>query len=153
MNQDALRRIEEVLDREIDAARLLATTLTEERTALTGDSPEAVQQRSAEKVRLLGVIEKLEDQRRALGVAAGQDVDAATPAIGPSIAATVAERWRALMELMAGCRAANEVNGYIIHLRQGQVRQLIDIVRGGPPLTYSPQGKTFAKALRALARA
>jgi len=38
-------------------------------------------------------------------------------------------------------------------LRQGQVRQLIDIVRGGPALTYSPQGKTFAKALRALARA
>jgi flagellar biosynthesis/type III secretory pathway chaperone len=57
------------------------------------------------------------------------------------------------MELMAGCRTANEVNGHIIHVRQHQVRQLLDIVRGGPALTYSPQGKTFAKALRALARA
>jgi flagellar biosynthesis/type III secretory pathway chaperone len=54
---------------------------------------------------------------------------------------------------MAGCRTANDVNGHIIHVRQHQVQQLIDIVRGGPAITYDPQGKTFAKALRALARA
>ena len=54
------------------------------------------------------------------------------------------------MELMAGCRIANEVNGRIINLRQGQINQLIGIVRGGSPLTYTSQGKTFAKALRAL---
>ena len=71
----------------------------------------------------------------------------------PGIAATVVERWRKLMELMAGCRTANEVNGHIIHVRRHQIRQLIDIVRGGPSVTYDPQGKTFAKALRALARA
>ena len=63
------------------------------------------------------------------------------------------ERWRLLMELMAGCRSANEVNGHIVHVRQHQVQQLLDIVRGGPAVTYSPQGKTLAKALRALARA
>ena len=63
------------------------------------------------------------------------------------------DRWRALMELMAGCRTANEINGHIIHVRQHQVGQLIDIVRGGPAITYDPRGKTFAKALRALARA
>ena len=57
------------------------------------------------------------------------------------------------MELMAGCRAANEVNGYIIHVRQNQIRQLMDILRGTTPVTYGPQGKTFARALRALARA
>ena len=57
------------------------------------------------------------------------------------------------MELMAGCRTANEVNGYIINLRRSQINQLLGIVRGGSPVTYSPQGKTFAKALRALAKA
>ena len=72
---------------------------------------------------------------------------------GTGIAATVAERWRTLMELMAGCRKANEVNGYIINLRQGQIQQLLGIVRGGAPLTYTAQGKTFARALRALAKA
>ena len=43
--------------------------------------------------------------------------------------------------------------GYIIHVRQHQIRQLIEIVRGAPAITYDSHGKTFAKALRALARA
>lgn len=143
MEQDARRRLEEVLDREIEVARSLEATLSAERTALTGDSPQAVEEKVAEKVRILEALETLEAQRRAL---------CATPG-GVGFAATFAERWRALMELMAGCRSANEVNGHIIHVRQNQVQQLIDIVRGGPAITYGPQGKTFAKALRALAQA
>ena len=142
MEQDERRRLEDLLDREIDTARSLAATLAAERTALTGDSPQAVEQLAAEKTQILGTIEQLEAQRRALWAA---------PNLG--LAATVAERWRDLMELMAGCRTVNEVNGHIIHVRQHQIGQLIDIVRGGPSITYDPQGKTFAKALRALARA
>src|ERR1700732_438658 len=142
MAQDERRRLEDLLDREINAARSLAATLAAEHTALTGDSPQIVEQMAAEKIQILGTIEKLEAERRALW---------AEPSLGR--AATVAERWRNLMELMAGCRTANEVNGHIIHVRQHQVQQLIDIVRGGPSITYGPQGKTFAKALRALARA
>ncbi len=144
MNTDP-RRLEDLLDREIDAARQLALALEAERAALTGGTPATVNETAAEKVRLLGVIEKLESERRALWTA---------PAGGAAgIGTSVAERWRALMELMAGCRTANEVNGHIIHIRQNQIQQLIDIVRGGPSLTYGPQGKTFATALRALARA
>lgn len=143
MEHDVRRRLEDVLDREIEVARALAATLAAERSALTGDSPEAVQKKAAEKIQILETIEILEAERRGLCPAPN----------APGLAATVAERWRALMELMAGCRSANDVNGHIIHIRQNQVRQLIDIVRGGPALTYGPQGKTFAKALRALARA
>jgi flagellar biosynthesis/type III secretory pathway chaperone len=142
MDQDARHRLEDLLDREIEAARSLAVTLAAERTALTGESPNAVETMAAEKTQILGALEKLEAERRSL---------CPTPIL-PGLA-TVAERWRALMELMAGCRTANEINGRIIHVRQHQVRQLLDIVRGGPALTYSPQGKTLAKALRALARA
>ena len=142
MTQDA-RRLEDLLDREIALAHALAATLAAEQLALTGQSAEAVEQNAAEKIRVLESIEKLEEERRAL---------CASP-LSAGIAATVAERWRALMELMAGCRTANEVNGHIIHVRQHQIRQLIDIVRGGPSITYDPQGKTFAKALRAIARA
>src|ERR1700722_1444246 len=143
MDHDARRRLEDVLDSEIEVARNLAVTLAAEQAALTGDSPQAVEQKAAEELQLLDTIEKLDAERRAL---------CPTPD-GPGLAAAVAERWRALMELVAGCRTANEVNGHIIHVRQHQVRQLIDIVRGGPAITYSPQGKTLAKALRALARA
>jgi flagellar biosynthesis/type III secretory pathway chaperone len=142
MTQDA-RRIEDLLDREIELARSLAAALAAEQSALTGNSPAAVEQRVAEKVLVLQSIEKLEEERRALCPAP----------LSAGIAATVVERWRALLELMAGCRTANEVNGHIIHVRQHQIRQLIDIVRGGPSITYDPNGKTFAKALRALARA
>ena len=143
MLADARRRLEDLLDREIELARILAATLAAEKTALTGDSPQAVEENAAEKIRVLEALEKLENERVSL---------CASPA-SPGIAATVVERWGKLMELMAGCRTANEVNGHIIHVRQHQIRQLIDIVRGGPSITYDPQGKTFAKALRALARA
>src|SRR5277367_5735983 len=137
MDQDARRRLEDLLDREIEVARSLAETLAAERTALTGDSPAAVEQRAAEKIGILGMIEKLEAERRNLCAAPN----------GSALIETVAARWRALMELMAGCRTANEVNGHIIHVRQHQTSQLIDIVRGGPAITYDSQGKTFAKAL------
>ncbi len=145
MNMAAQRRLEDLLDRELEAARRLSIALAAERAALTGDTPDAVHRMAAEKIALLATIEALEVERRSM---------CGTPAAGDAgIMATVAERWRALMELIAGCRSANEVNGHIIHIRQNQIRQLIDIVRGGAPVTYGPQGKTFAKALRALARA
>ena len=150
MNQAARHRLEDLLDREIAAARLLSSTLAAERSALTGDAPEAVLRQASEKVQLLGTIERLESERRELCTAempgpAGDETQ--------GMAAMLGERWRALLELMAGCRSANDVNGYIIRVRQNQVRQLMDIVRGGAPVVYGPQGKTFAKALRALARA
>src|SRR5271167_4223872 len=143
MLKDARLRLEDLLDREIELARALAATLAAERTSLIGDSPQAVEQNAADKVRVLQGIEKLEEERRAL---------CAGP-VNSGLGASVMERWRALMALMAGCRTANDVNGHIIHVRQHQVRQLIEIVRGGPAVTYDSHGKTFAKALRALARA
>ncbi len=143
MQQDARYRLEDLLDREIELARSLAATLAAERTSLTGESPEAVERNAADKIRVLQSIEKLEVERRALY---------AGP-VNSGLGATVVERWRALMALMAGCRTANDVNGYIIHVRQHQIRQLIEIVRGAPAITYDSHGKTFAKALRALARA
>jgi flagellar biosynthesis protein FlgN len=145
MHQAARRRLEDILDREIEAAHQLSTTLAAERDALTGDAAAAVEQRAAEKIEVLGTLERLELERRALCAASGEN--------DGGVAALVAERWRALMELMARCRTANEINGYIIHVRQNQIRQLLDIVRGTSPVTYGPQGKTLGSALRALARA
>ncbi len=153
MSEDAHRRLEELLDREIEAARELAAVLGAERTALTGASPEKVLQLAEEKLSLLGRIEKLEDERRALATAAGQALPGARVQREAGVASAIAERWRMLMNLMAGCRSANEVNGYIVHTRRSQLEQLLGIVRGASPLTYTAQGKTFSRALRALAKA
>jgi flagellar biosynthesis/type III secretory pathway chaperone len=153
MSDDARRRLEDLLDREIEAARSLASVLDAERSALTGSSAADVEQRAAEKIRLLRSIEKMEDERRMLAKAAGQNLPGARVSREAGPAATVAQRWRTLMEIMAGCRSSNQVNGYIIHTRQNQLQQLLGIVRGAAPLTYTAQGKTFARAQRPLAKA
>jgi flagellar biosynthesis/type III secretory pathway chaperone len=145
MNQDARHRLEELLSREITAAQSLAQLLAAERAALTGDSPGVVKEMAAEKIHLLNSIEEMESERRLLWGASGADVAA--------FGHVVMERWRALMALMGGCRKANDVNGHIIRIRQNQIRQLFDVVRGGAPTTYGPQGKTLTRTLRALARA
>ena len=145
MHSDTHRALEALLDREIDVARSLQTTLDAERAALTGDSPDIVTQLAAEKVQLFATIEQLDAERRSLWneLSAG----------GGGFAAALAQRWAALLKLVAGCRTANEINGQIIHVRQHQIRQLMDIVRGGAALTYGPQGQISSTALRALARA
>src|ERR1700734_3493376 len=98
MIQEARRRLEDLLDREIELARVLEATLAAEKTALTGDSSRAVEDNAAEKIRVLEAIEKLDQERRAL----------CESPTSPGIAVSVVERWRSLMDLMAGCRTANE---------------------------------------------
>jgi flagellar biosynthesis/type III secretory pathway chaperone len=153
MSDDARRRLEDLLDREIEAARSLASVLDAERAALTGSSSAAVEERAAEKMRLLGSLEIMENERRTLASAADQDLPGARVSREAGLAATIAQRWRTLMELMAGCRSSNEVNGYIIHTRRNQLQQLLGIVRGTVPLTYTAQGRTLARAHRPLAKA
>jgi len=148
MESDARQRLEVVLDRELGVAQQLNATLDAERAALTGTSSEAVIARAAEKIALFGDIERLERERRALCADAGIEL----PRDGGGLDG-VSARWRSLLEVMSQCHAINEINGYIINVRRNQVGQLIDVLRGGSPATYGPNGKTFAKALRALAQA
>ena len=148
MHSDARQRLEVVLDRDLGVAALLQATLDAERTALTGTSSEAVATSAGEKMALFADIERLEAERRVLCDAAGVDLRREE-----GMPDSLSGRWRALLELMARCRTANEINGYIINVRRNQVGQLLDALRGGTPATYGPNGKTFAKALRALAQA
>jgi flagellar biosynthesis/type III secretory pathway chaperone len=143
MNPDVRRRLDELLDREIALAHELTGILAAEKAALVGAAPQAVLEQVQVKVQLFQEIEKLDVERRAL---------CADPASG--LGDALAARWRTLTNLLIACRTANELNGHIIHARQFQIRQLIDVVRGGPaPIIYDPQGKTSTKAHRALARA
>jgi flagellar biosynthesis/type III secretory pathway chaperone len=153
MSDDSRRRLEDVLDREIEAVRAFQTLLAAERDALTGASPEHVEKHAADKVALLNVIEKLEAERRTLAGAAEQSLPGAGAPRDAGLSASVGERWQTLMDAAKKCRLANQANGYIINTRQGQIRQLLGIIRGASPLTYSPQGKALAKAQRALAKA
>lgn len=150
MNPAASSRIEQLLDRQIELAHALAAVLEAERDALTGTSSELVSEKASEKVRLLEQFERLEQERRQLCTQAGMPPMEAGSQSGASRA--FAQRWKSLMGLLAHCRNANETNGLILNLKQGQVRQLLDILRGGPAITYGPNGQTFAAAVRPIAR-
>ncbi len=150
MNPAASSRIEQLLDRQIELAHALAAVLEAERDALTGTSPELVSEKASEKVRLLEQFERLEQERRQLCTQAGMPpMEAASQ---PGASRAFAQRWKSLMGLLAHCRNVNETNGLILNLKQGQVRQLLDILRGGPAITYGPNGQTFAAAVRPIAR-
>jgi len=163
MNADTHQRLAGVLDREIETARALAATLDEERTALTGLIADAVTTVAAQKIGLLARIEALETQRRELCDTASISLpnrrNGTTPLkpdasdAGAGVSDPIADRWQVLMELIAGCRTANDVNGYIINARRGQVGQLINLLRGGSSVTYGPHGKTQPSVHRQLARA
>jgi len=163
MNAATHQRLAEVLDREIETARALAATLDEERTALTGVSADAVTAIAAQKIERLVRIETLETQRRELCAAASISLPNRRRGMPPlmadvsdaitGVSDAIAERWQVLLDLIAGCRSANEVNGYIINARRGQVGQLINLLRGGASVTYGPHGKTYAAVHRQLARA
>ena len=163
MNADTHQRLAGVLDQEIETARALAATLDEERTALTGLIADAVTAVAAQKIKLLARIETIEAERRELCDAANIFLPnrrrAMTPLITEisdaitGVSDAIAEQWQVLLELIAGCHIANEVNGYIINARRGQVGQLINLLRGGASVTYGPRGKTHASVHRQLARA
>ena len=156
MNGDAYRAIEFQLDREIETASALAATLNAERGALTGSSPDAVRAKAAEKITLFGALERQDTERRELCNAAGLTLPLIPRGSNPDmtdVPGPIAARWRNLLGLVAQCQTANEVNGYIINARRGQIGQLFQVLRGGAPSTYTAQGKTFATSLRALARA
>jgi len=156
MNDAAHGQLEAVLDRELDVARSLAATLDAERIALTGTSPAEVLATAADKTALFARLEQLDLERRkvcdATGISLTLKSHGPTP-VTAGVAGTLADRWQALLGLIAACKVANEVNGYIIHARRGQLEQLFQVLRGGGPVTYGRHGKNFLSSPRALARA
>jgi flagellar biosynthesis/type III secretory pathway chaperone len=153
MNDAAHGQLEAVLDRELEVARSLAATLDAERIALTGTSPAEVLAKAADKTALFARLEQLDLERRQVCDATGISLPLGSRGPTAGIAGTLADRWQALLGLIAGCKAANEVNGYIIHARRGQLEQLFQVLRGSGPVTYGRHGKNFLSSPRALARA
>ena len=150
MNADLEQSITDALDRQIAIAEDLGTLLGVERAAITGPSPDALAQSAADKVALLGTLERADAERQRAFAAAGIDALAATDAA--NLPGGIARRWHALRQLAAECRRANELNGYLIRSRQHQVGQLLDALRGGSPGTYGPNGRASTASTRTLAQ-
>ncbi len=144
MNADLEHSIAALLERQIAIAEDLGTLLGAERTAITGPSPDALAQSAADKIALLGALDRTEAERQRAFAAAG--LDAAAAADAAPVPDGIVRRWRALQRLAAECHRANEQNGYLIRSRQHQVEQLLDALRGGTPGTYGRNGRTASLA-------
>jgi flagellar biosynthesis/type III secretory pathway chaperone len=163
---DALPRLADLLDREIEAGTRLLSALDHERAVLAGTDAGALEDAVAAKERLLAEFDALEaDRRRALATL-GHGADRVgmadclrrhedpaytddTPRPGP-----LAARWRRLLAVVAQLRDANERNGTIASLRSRRVREALNVLRTGRPdeLTYGP-ARPGAPARRAIGRA
>lgn len=152
MNPVSTARLEQLLDQQIEVARELAAALEAERDVLTGTSAALLNEATTRKMHLLGQLDQLERDRRRLFAESGYGTPAGD-ALPAGSSNPVARRWNSLLDLMVQCRNTNETNGLILKLRQGQVHQLLGILRGSPSPTYGPAGQTFTAGFRPLARA
>ena len=78
MNYDA-RRLEDLLDREIEAALMLSVALAAERAALTGQDVAAVHEMAARKIAVLKTLEALETERSTLWASLARHPPASAP--------------------------------------------------------------------------
>ena len=122
----------------VQAAGALKACLLEERRALGGRDPSALEAAISEKARGL----------RAFATALGAENAPSAEALRDSVQAqasgddAAAERWKAFLVLAAECNDLNLSNGAAIRVRQRQVGNGIALLRGEntPTETYGPRG-------------
>jgi flagella synthesis protein FlgN len=146
-------KLSQLLDEQVAAAEQLLLTLNDEKSALTGNDVQVLQDVDTRKRAQLSHTEHLEQQRRQLCRTLGVGIERSAmdylmndlAAAGHhTLQAALRTRWQRLGELMVDCRDANEVNGTIAQFKQRQLLHLLGIMRGGSPgtLTYQPTGST-----------
>ncbi len=122
----------------LEAAGALKTCLLEERSALSGRDPQALEEAISEKARGLRAFAAALGAQNTPNAKALRDVVQAN-ASGDDAAAP---RWQAFLALAEACNALNLSNGAAIRLRQRQVGNGIALLRGEktPTETYGPRG-------------
>ena len=122
----------------LEAAGALKSCLLEERAALAGRDPAALEAAISEKARGLRTFAAALGAERASTAEALRNVFHEN-ARGDDRAA---ERWRAFLTLANECNELNVSNGAAVRLRQRQVENSIALLRGdgSPTETYGPHG-------------
>ncbi|HKK14430.1 MAG TPA: flagellar protein FlgN [Gammaproteobacteria bacterium] len=140
-------RLRALLDQEAACAAELLSALATERDALSGATPERLEEAAAAKAGHLARLEALETDRAALLRQCGED-----PAQPGSMerllarlddpAGQLADRWREILDGVARCQSENRVNGAIAELSKRYVQNALNVLQGAPPEpeTYLPSG-------------
>jgi flagellar biosynthesis/type III secretory pathway chaperone len=150
---EGCQQLSELIDEQTAAAGQLLEILTAEKSALTGNEVQVLQDLDARKRAQLSRTEHLEQNRRqlcrTLGIGAERGamdylINDLAAAGHHALQGALRTGWQRLKELMVACRDANEVNGLVAQFKQRQLLHLLGLMRGGSPgtLTYQSTGTT-----------
>ncbi|MEZ5525473.1 MAG: flagellar protein FlgN [Pseudomonadales bacterium] len=133
----------------IELLDALSTLLIAERTALKERDTLNIQSLLEQKSSLLAELQNNATVRSQLLVDAGYSGDetgmtACLEALPANAAFELKQQWQQLKEKLETCKAANQVNGTIVHRSQAQLDSLLNILRGqsGEQQLYTDAGKS-----------
>jgi flagellar biosynthesis/type III secretory pathway chaperone len=127
----------------------LTTLLMAERTSLKDRDSVNIEALLSQKTELLKQLEANSFARTQLLLDAGlegnnQGMLDYLSSLPNNSASALGEQWETLKEVLHNCKAANQVNGTILHRSKSQVETLLNILRGqsGEQKIYTDAGKS-----------
>ncbi len=125
--------VEQVIEFTAQCADAMLKCLLAEREHLLARNPDAIQETTRTKLALFDQLEKLETRRHQFLANAGYGTDnngmVRLLKHMPN-GARLGARWNKVLDDLARCREANQVNGGILELGRRQAEQALAILRG-----------------------
>ena len=142
--------LQAVLEDQLETSRALREILTMEQRAIADRDYDALNQCGEDKQTQLMRLESLEVERRQFFEAMNVDVKS-----DPEDA-VLADLWHSVLDMLAGCQKANEVNGAMVRTQSTQIQRALDLLAGreGPNAVYEANGMaTTGSSPRTIAKA
>lgn len=118
--------LSQIIEQHISSVTELLEILKQERQALISSQPEALEQVSAAKLKLVNTFKLLNDNlNRSLG---NEKIESLLARIGGGL--NLQQRWKQLLALTSECQKNNLSNGALIEERQSHVRNAIKCLFG-----------------------
>jgi flagellar biosynthesis protein FlgN len=141
--------LQKLLADEAAALTTLETLLAREHELLVANDVDNLERAGAARQECVGVLVRIEDERRALCRMLGKDSDAKGLAslmtwCDPS--GTLSRFWSDCAKLAQHCRELNDRNGILVGARLQRVSNMLGMLNAGArnPQVYGPQGATAA---------
>jgi flagella synthesis protein FlgN len=143
--------LQKLLADEAAALTTLETLLAREHELLVANDVDNLERAGAARQECVGVLVRIEDERRSLCRMLGRDADAQglqslMSWCDPS--GTLASFWANCAKLAQHCRELNDRNGILVGARLQRVSNMLGMLNAGArdPQVYGPQGASAASA-------
>lgn len=133
----------------IRSAQQLLSFLEQENTALKNNDLDTFLELAQQKKSTINILEHIDRRRAAVLQAAGMDDNEKSMADfllqHQETHVDLTGQWQNFLDILKSCQRLNETNGRMIHARQQQLQQALEILHGqlnGGELAYDQQGRT-----------